>query len=99
MLQELRAEFDKPMTITSGYRCLEHNAAIGGGPAHVLGMAVDVAIHGEAAYELIRLAFVDCFTGIGWRQHGPFAKRIVHLDNLIAAEANGLRPRIWSYPE
>lgn len=43
-LQLLREEYGKSITITSGYRCPEHNRKIGGAKKsqHVLGNAVDV---------------------------------------------------------
>lgn len=43
-LEELRAKTG-PLTILSGYRCPEHNKAVGGAQAseHTLGMAADVA--------------------------------------------------------
>lgn len=45
-LEQLRKEIgDKPITVTSGYRCKEYNEKIGGAPnsAHVRGLAADIA--------------------------------------------------------
>lgn len=43
-LQKMRIMFRKPMIITSGTRCQEHNKAVGGKPHsdHLLGFAADV---------------------------------------------------------
>jgi uncharacterized protein YcbK (DUF882 family) len=44
-LEELRNKVSKPLKITSGYRCAEHNKAVGGAQAseHTKGQAADVA--------------------------------------------------------
>jgi uncharacterized protein YcbK (DUF882 family) len=43
-LQLLRDRIARPLTITSGFRCNRHNAAVGGADnsLHTLGMAADV---------------------------------------------------------
>lgn len=43
-LEEVRELYGKPIRVTSGYRCPEHNKAIGGAPSssHVSGMAADI---------------------------------------------------------
>lgn len=93
-LQMLRTAYARPMQITSGYRCPDHpvekaKAAPG---AHASGCAADVAVHGAAAHELLRLAFHFGFTGIGVQQRGD--KRFIHLDTLTGDN----RPTVWSYP-
>lgn len=47
-LQELRDLIDKPIRITSGYRCTAHNAAVGGvsDSQHTQGLAADVTVQG-----------------------------------------------------
>ncbi len=47
-LQVIRDLLGKPITITSGWRTLEHNKAVGGAPnsMHLSGMAVDIVISG-----------------------------------------------------
>lgn len=56
VLQPLRDAWGKPLTINSGYRCIELNKAVGGVPTsqHVLGQAADVACSDPLA--LARLA-------------------------------------------
>ena len=96
-LQALREEYARPMKITSWYRCSKHNAAVSStgldGP-HTTACAVDIACSGRNAFDLVHLAVVYGFTGIGVNQKGPHDKRFIHLDTL----RNGLGfPRIWSY--
>jgi uncharacterized protein YcbK (DUF882 family) len=47
-LQVLREAIQKPISINSGYRCDEHNKAIGGVKysKHLLGMAADIRVDG-----------------------------------------------------
>ena len=57
-LQELRDLADRPVRITSGYRCPDHNRAKGGKrrSQHLLGNAVDVVIDGLTPIEMYCLA-------------------------------------------
>ena len=43
-LQKLREKLDRPVIITSGYRCETHNERVGGVPGsyHLYGMAADI---------------------------------------------------------
>jgi len=43
-LEQVREQYSKPIKITSGYRCPDHNKAIGGKPgsSHMSGLAVDI---------------------------------------------------------
>jgi uncharacterized protein YcbK (DUF882 family) len=45
-IQSLRRAVGRPFKITSGYRCVEHNKAVGGlrGSYHLAGLAVDIAV-------------------------------------------------------
>lgn len=90
-LQALRNDFGSPMNITSGHRCMRHNASIGGAMSsgHVTAQAVDVAVGGAKAYELVGKAMNHGFSRIGVSQRDD--SRFIH----IGAE----RPdeTIWSY--
>ncbi|WP_085440285.1 D-Ala-D-Ala carboxypeptidase family metallohydrolase [Magnetofaba australis] len=100
-LESLREVFGRPMPVTSGYRCPEHNAAIsvtGSNGPHTSGAAVDVLVSGQDAYDLIDLAKAAGMSGVGVKQHGPHRSRFIHLDALPRA-ANQPRPTIWSYPK
>lgn len=89
-LQALRDVYQRPMPITSGYRCENHpiEKAKAEPGMHSTGLACDVGVQGADAHELMRLAFHLGFTGIGVQQKG--LGRFVHLD---------LRPTpmVWSY--
>jgi uncharacterized protein YcbK (DUF882 family) len=97
MLQTLRIEYDRPMVITSGYRCPEHPIEAkkdSGTPgAHTSGKAVDIGVRGTQAYELLDIVFAMGFTGIGVSQKGDV--RFIHIDTLDGSDR--LRPTIWSY--
>ena len=57
-LQELRDLAGLPVRVTSGYRCQEHNQAIGGATRsqHLLGTAADIVVRGMTPAEMYRLA-------------------------------------------
>lgn len=47
MLEKIRAALgNKPITVTSGYRCTKHNARVGGKPQslHLTGRAADIQV-------------------------------------------------------
>jgi len=46
-LNKIRAKYNKPMSINSGYRSVNYNASIGGvsNSEHLYGLACDVSIH------------------------------------------------------
>jgi uncharacterized protein YcbK (DUF882 family) len=90
-LQVIRSNIGLPMTITSGYRCEEHDKNIGGAGPHTTGRAVDISIMGQSAYLLLRYA-IDTMTGIGVSQKGD--TRFLHFDDL---DEGYPRPMIWSY--
>lgn len=51
LLEALRADLgDRPVRITSGYRCPEHNRAVGGTATsqHAAGLAADIVVAGVA---------------------------------------------------
>lgn len=95
-LLELRKEFDKPMRISSGYRDKRHpiEAVKSTSGAHSTGNACDIAVSGEDALQILRLALSLGFTGIGIQQKG--SARFIHLDDLPNSK-NFTRPTIWSY--
>lgn len=71
--------FNKPLHITSGARCTEHNKAIGGvaNSAHTRGLAFDVAFESSReCYEIVHHLFKMGVPRIGLN----FAKNFVHFD-------------------
>jgi uncharacterized protein YcbK (DUF882 family) len=54
LLEDIRTKLNKPVTITSGYRCEKHNEACGGAPKsqHLLGQAADIQVSGMSAAEV-----------------------------------------------
>ncbi len=76
-LEKLREEIGLPVIVTSGYRCPEHNKAVGGEPnsQHTRGMAADVQVKGLTPAEIYAAAVkVPEFGGFG------VASTFVHLD-------------------
>lgn len=66
-LQALRMRCGKAITVNSGYRCAEHNKAVGGSATsyHTKGMAADIKVKGLKPEALAQLAEEVGFTGIG----------------------------------
>ena len=66
-LQQIRDHFGVPVHINSGYRCVSHNAAVGGatGSYHVKGMAADIRVEGVAPEDVARYAESIGVLGIG----------------------------------
>ena len=97
-LNKLRDSYGKPMTITSGFRDETHPIEAmkknPKGGAHVSGKACDILVDRKDAFELLSLAFLVGFTGIGVNQKG--GSRFLHLDT-IENSASRPRPTIWSY--
>lgn len=86
-LQVLRDFFGLPITITSGFRSQEHNAAVGGKPEsqHLLGNAADIIVVGMEAHE-VQDHLKNWSGGMGLAVH------YTHLD---------IRPTRarWTYPD
>ena len=98
-LQSLRNSYNRPMVITSGYRCPDYNdrmSTTGRDGPHTTGMAADIYVTGEDAYDLLVDVFERTwFTGIGVHQRGRWNQRFIHLDTIDISNIS--RPRIWTY--
>lgn len=59
ILQPLRDALNRPVVITSGYRCLELNTGIGGSPTsqHMLGQAADLVVPGLHPIVVVQTIF------------------------------------------
>lgn len=96
-LEELRVAFDRPMHLSSAYRCPVHPEEAskpGGGGAHTR-CAVDVECSGADAYALIATAIHQGWSGIGVSQKKG-SSRFIHLDRDLP-RPNAPRPTVWSY--
>lgn len=65
-LQKLRDHFNKPINISSGYRCKNHNKNIGGSETspHCLGVAADLCVSGYKSIDIAKIAEKIGFDGI-----------------------------------
>jgi len=54
ILEEVRRHFAAPVVVTSGARCRDYNASVGGVPdsQHVRGRAADIKVHGHSPGEV-----------------------------------------------
>jgi uncharacterized protein YcbK (DUF882 family) len=101
-LQKIRTAYGRSLTVSSGYRCPEHNANVSStglrGP-HTTGKAVDIRISGSDALSLMKIALAEpLITGAGIQQKGPWSSRFIHLDTLTAEDPGKYpRPHCWSY--
>jgi len=90
MLDDVRYKFNKPMHITSGYRTIEHNKAIGGvkGSSHIKGLAVDIACTNSKD----RFDLINCLLDVGFSRIG-IAKTFIHVD----LDSDKVQDVIWTY--
>ena len=96
VLDAIREEYGKPMSVSSGYRCPAHNANVsstGHNGPHTTGLAADIRVSGGDAHRLLELAMKYGIMGIGVKQNGAHGVRFIHLDTIH----HGNRPWIWSY--
>jgi len=93
-LDDMRRQAGFPFIVTSGYRCPAYNDRISStgrdGP-HTTGKAVDIAVQGNEAHTVLKLAMEHGMKGIGVSQKGD--SRFLHLDLLTEPP----RPNVWSY--
>lgn len=102
LLEAVRTDpdWDRPMKVSSAYRCPEHNSAVSStgmnGP-HTSGKAIDIQLSGKEAHLFLSVAMGYDFSGVGIAQKGSHGSRFIHLDLLDQEETSGPRPWIWSY--
>jgi len=77
-LIELRKILERPVYITSGYRCPEYNQKIGGvvNSYHCIGLAADIQVKDISLIDLLGYAEEIDFNGIGFYEK----KNFLHLD-------------------
>lgn len=95
-LQLIRADYGKPMRITSGYRHPSHpiEASKGGlsRGEHTTGRCADIACEGDQALLILTIALTHGITRVGVKQHGT--GRFIHLGIGAPGLAN---PWLWTY--
>ena len=77
-LVELRNILERPVYITSGYRCFEYNQKVGGvrNSYHRIGLAADIKVDDISLIELLEVCENIDFNGIGFYEK----KNFLHLD-------------------
>lgn len=88
-LDALREEYGYPIMVSSGYRCPDHNKAVGGvsNSLHVQGRAADLYVDGnyQDFYDLVIESRL--FDGVGYYPDEEF----VHVD----VRADGKKPNYY----
>lgn len=90
-LDSVREYLERPLIISSGYRCPDHNEAVsstGRNGPHTTGKAADIKISRGFARTALT-TFCLRFSGIGINQKGPDSGRFIHVDDLPV--------RVWTY--
>ena len=93
LLQEARG-FLGPLSITSGYRCSEHNSSIsstGANGPHTTGKAIDIAVRDSQHRKQLIDYFAPQVQGLG------IAKSFIHIDLLYEEDGFEMRPNSWVY--
>ena len=77
-LVELRNTLERPVYITSGYRCFKYNQIVGGilSSYHCIGLAADIKVKDINLIELLEIGENIDFNGIGFYEK----KNFLHLD-------------------
>ena len=77
-LVELRNILERPVYITSGYRCFVYNQKVGGvvNSYHLIGLAADIKVKNINLVKLLSYAEEIDFAGIGFYEKKDF----LHLD-------------------
>ena len=90
ILEDIRAYAGVPLVITSGFRCPEHNAAVGGSAnsAHLTGEAADIFVSGNLdRFKILEGVFMSMVTRTG------IAESFIHVD----VKANAPQEVCWLY--
>jgi uncharacterized protein YcbK (DUF882 family) len=101
----IREEYGKPIPITSGYRCTEHQIylyeqGISSTPysTHIFGLALDLCPPKEDIEKIVKIASkIEPKLRIGWRKYLNSAIPHVHIDNaylIIPRYSKNLNPGV-----
>ena len=94
LIQKAREDLGVPLSITSAYRCQDHNNSISttgfNGP-HTTGKAVDISVKDSQHRKQLITYFAPIVTGLG------IAKSFIHVDLLNEEDGFEMRPNSWVY--
>ena len=93
LLQQARNDLG-PLSITSGYRCSEHNnniSSTGPNGPHTTGKALDISVKDSKHRKELITYFAPKVPGLG------IAKSFIHIDILTAEDGFEMRPNSWVY--
>ena len=91
LLQQARNDLG-PLSITSGYRCSEHNnniSSTGPNGPHTTGKALDISVKDSKHRKELITYFAPKVPGLG------IAKSFIHIDILTAEDGFEMRPNSW----
>ena len=76
-LQALRESIQKPIVISSAFRCVKHNIEVGGAENsnHKIGTAADIIVPGMKPLDLLLAA-----ESVRWLQGFGYGERFLHVD-------------------
>lgn len=79
LLEAIREQFDRPITINSGCRCPDHNAAVGGSEnsQHLYGRAADIVVKDTPAVIVAEAAKMLDAPGLGEYEN------FTHVDSRV----------------
>ena len=93
LIQEARNDLG-PLSITSGYRCSTHNAAVsstGENGPHTTGKSLDISVRDSQHRQQLITYFAPKVQGLG------IAKSFIHIDLLYEEDGFPGRPNSWVY--
>lgn len=98
VLQTLRDTHERPIFISSGYRCKDHPVeSIKDKPGeHTYGLAVDIICNGQEALKLLRYVQYMGINRIGLHQKGRASSRFIHIGLGNRFDAR-FPAAIWTY--
>jgi len=78
VLEDVRQEFNSPITISSGSRCISHNHSVGGRPnsKHLQGIAADIVVKGFSPDLIHAYLYTKYMDKYGLGKYGSFT----HID-------------------
>lgn len=94
-LEQLRKSTRKPVRIQSGWRCAEHNRAVGGAPEsmHLEGLAADITPAPPQTF----VRGLRAFSGMGFNARGRTVRHVDVRHVLKGEKATVSNPATWRY--